>query len=91
MLEIIKNEIKIDPKLRKKVDIACSFAKIKKDILNGSLIRLEPTNIAYVKPHVLVINDTSFLFFNNVDKFYINDLNTCYKFSELSLYLKKAK
>ena len=56
----------------------------------GALIRLEPTNLAYVQPHRIEINGYTFLFLNGKDVFYINSYEKEYKFSELSSLLKNA-
>ncbi len=51
----------------------------------GHLIRLEPSNLAYVKPHKVIINDYTFLFFNGINTFYVNNLNEQHNLSELGL------
>ena len=60
-------------------------------VKKGALIRLEPTNIAYVKPHEVLVNNIKFLFFNNTDFFCINDLDNRYKLSDLEEILKLIK
>ena len=48
--------------------------------LNGlALLQIvENTNLAYVKPHQVVIKDKLYLFFNEHDYFYINNLTNKY-------------
>ena len=57
----------------------------------GHLIRLEPSNLAYVDPHKVIINDYTFLFFNGINSFYVNNLNDRHNLSELENYFKLAK
>ena len=91
MIRIIKQELNISPYLKKKITWSSKYTNINIIIENGTLIRLEPTNIAYVEPHKVIINDIKFLFFNGVDCFYINSLNDKHEFSELETMFKKAK
>ena len=91
MIKIIKQELNISPYLKKKITWASKYTNVDIKIEKGNLIRLEPTNIAYVEPHKVIINDIKFLFFNGVDCFYINSLNDKHEFSELETMFKKAK
>lgn len=53
MIKIIKQELNIIPYLKKKITWASKYTNVDIKIEKGNLIRLEPTNIAYVKPHIL--------------------------------------
>ena len=90
MINEIRQEILLSPELRKKINWAIKYTSSKVNIINGALIRLEPTNIAYIDPHKIIIKNNTFLFFNGSDNFYINDLETEYKLNELDKYLKLA-
>jgi hypothetical protein len=90
MINEIRQEILLSPELRKKINWAIKYASCKVNIINGALIRLEPTNIAYIEPHKIIINNTTLLFFNGTDNFYINNLENKYKLNELDKYLKLA-
>ena len=48
MIKIIKQEIKISHKLKSKVEWACKLNNAKPIFINGSLLKLEPTNIGYI-------------------------------------------
>ena len=91
MINIIKQEIHLSPELEKKIDWASKYTNIDITIVKGTLIRLEPTNIAYVEPHKVLINKTEFWFFNGNDNFYIDDLNNSYKLNELHIYFSQLK
>ena len=75
MLNIIKEKLDLSPDLKKKIDWAKNYTSTSITLEKGHLIRLEPSNLAYVDPHNVIINNYTFLFFNGVDTFYINNLN----------------
>lgn len=72
MIRIIKQELNISPILKKKITWASKYTNIDIKIEKGNLIRLEPTNIAYVEPHKVIINENTFMFFNDKDYNKIN-------------------
>ena len=59
MLNIINQKLNLSPELRKKINWAKNYSNIDITIEKGSLIRLEPTNIAYVEPHKVIINENA--------------------------------
>ena len=91
MLNIIKEKLDLSPDLKKKINWAKNYTSTPITLKKGHLIRLEPSNLAYVDPHKVIINDYTFLFFNGVDTFYINNLNDKHNLSELEKYFKLAK
>ena len=91
MLNIVKEKLEISPDLKKRINWAIKYTSAGVSLENGSLIKLEPTNIDYVDPHKIRINNYIFLFFDWVDDFYINDLREKHKLSELETYFKIAK
>jgi len=91
MLDIIKEKLDLSPDLKKKINWASNYTSTSITLKKGHLIRLEPTNLAYVEPHKVIINNYEFLFFNGVDSFYINDLNEKHNLSELEKFFKLAK
>ena len=91
MLNIIKEKLEISPDLKKKINWAKNYTSTSITIEKGALIKLKPTNIAYVDPHKVIINNYTFLFFNGIDIFYINTLKEQHNLSELEKYFKLAK
>lgn len=67
------------------------FLNIKEKIQKGSIINIPKTNIAYIEPHKLVINDITYLFFNECENVYINTLEEFIPFNELENYIKTHK
>ena len=50
--------------LKTKIDWSCKFSKQKYKIYEGCLRVVEHTNLAYVEPHKVIINNQLYLFFN---------------------------
>lgn len=88
MINIVKQEIEISEYLKKKIIYACNFNNTTPIFKNGSLLKLEPTNIAYVEPHRITINNKLYLLFNGCDYIYIGNLNNKIKISELYSYIR---
>ena len=90
MLNIVKEKLELSPDLRKKINWASKYTSTSITLEKGALIKLEPTNIAYVDPHKVINNNNNSLFFNGVDCFYINSINDKYEFLGLETMFKKA-
>ena len=88
-MNITKEELVIEETLEKKINNILMFLNIKEKIINGNLISLEGTNLAYIEPHKITINKTDYLFFNERDDVYINDLTSSIKINQLKSHIKK--
>ncbi len=64
------------------------FNNIKAKLEQGSIISLTNTNIAYIEPHILEIKRTTYLFFNECEGVYINDLGRSIPLKELESFIK---
>ncbi len=91
MLNIIIEKLDLSPDLKKKIDWAMNYTSTPIKLEKGHLFRLEPSNLAYVDPHKVIINDYTFLFFNGINTFYVNNLNEQHNLSELEKFFKLAK
>jgi len=91
MLNIVKEKLDLSPDLKKKIDWAKKYTSTPIKLEKGHLIRLEPSNLAYVDPHKVIINDYTFLFFNGINTFYVNNLNEQHNLSELEKLLTYFK
>ena len=87
MITIIKKEIKISEELLSKIEWACTFSKTTPIIINGTIRIIKHTNLAYVEPHRVIIDDKLYLFFNEHDYFYINSLKNKYPLKNLKKFL----
>ena len=91
MIKIINQEIKIIHELKIKVEWACKLNSTKPIFINGSLLKLELTNIGYIEPHRTIINNKTYLLFNGHEFTYYRDLNVKIKLSDLKDFIKKLK
>lgn len=88
MVNIIKQEITIEDTLKKKLELICEFANTTPTIINGSIRKLERTNLTYLEPHRIIINNITFLAFNYSNELYVENLSNKIKLSDLENYLK---
>ena len=83
MISTVIREIAIEKELLSKIEWACTFSNCEPKIKNGNLRMVEKTNIAYIEPHTAIIKDKVYLFFNEHEYFYINNLANNYPLSRL--------
>ena len=88
MINIIKQEIEIDETLKRRLEIICDFCNIKPEIINGSIRKVDKTNLSYIEPHRIIIKNNTFLVFNYSNEVYINNLSKKIKLNELENYIK---
>ena len=88
MINIIKQEIEIDETLKRRLEIICDFCNTTPEIINGSIRKVDKTNLSYIEPHRIIIKNNTFLVFNYSNEVYINNLSTKIKLSELENYIK---
>ena len=87
MINIIKQEIEIDETLKRRLEIICDFCNIKPEIINGSIRKVDKTNLSYIEPHRIIIKNNTFLVFNYSNKIYINNLSKKIKLTALENYI----
>ena len=88
MVKIIKEELSLEESLRKKIEFICDFTNTTPTIINGSIRKIDKTNLTYIEPHRIIINNTTFLAFNYSNEIFIENLSNKIKLSELEDYLK---
>ena len=71
MVNIIKEELSLEETLRKKIEFICDFTNNKPTIINGSIRKIDKTNLTYIEPHRIIINNTTFLAFNYSNEIFI--------------------
>ena len=81
MIKIIKEEIEIEESLESRLKIICDFCNTTPTIINGSIRRVEHTNLTYIEPHRIINNDITFLVFNYFNEIFIETLNNKIKLS----------
>ena len=88
MVNIIKEELSLEESLKKKIEFICDFTNNKPTIINGNIRKVDKTNLTYIEPHRIIINNTTFLAFNYSNEIFIENLSNKIKLSELEDYLK---
>ena len=88
MVNIIKEELSLEESLRKKIEFIYDFTNNKPTIINGGIRKIDKTNLTYIEPHRIIINNTTFLAFNYSNEIFIENLSNKIKLSELEDYLK---
>ena len=88
MINVKKIEIDMEESLRKRLEIICDFCSTTPIIINGSIRKIDKTNLSYIEPHRIIIKDNLFLAFNYSNEIYINNLSKKIKISELENYIK---
>jgi len=89
-MSLTKEVMEIEDTLDKRIKSILSFLGIKTKIIKGNIINIDNTNIAYIEPHKLIINDNTYLFFNNCKEVYINTLEESITITELQKYIKST-
>ena len=90
-MQIIKEKLEIEETLKKRVKNILMFLNLKGKLEKGNRINIPRTNIAYIEPHKLIINNITYLFFNECENVYINTLEESILFNELQNYIKMHK
>lgn len=90
MVNIIKQEVVIEESLKKKLELICEFSSTTLKIINGSIGKIDRTNLTYVEPHRIIINDITFLAFNYSNEIFIENLSNKIKLFELEDYFKTS-
>ena len=88
MIDITSKEILIDPKLKNRLEFIFKFAHKKATFINGSIKKINKTNLLYLEPHKIIVDNYVLLAFNYCDKIYINNLKTKINISYLGEFLK---
>ena len=89
MLNITTQEVPIDEELKTRIQFICDFSNIKPTFINGSIRRVEKTNINYIEPNKIIIKGTTFLAFNHGRDVYVENLQKHINISDLQEYIKK--
>lgn len=85
MVNIIKEEIEIEESLESRLRVICDFCNTITIIINGSIRRIDKTNLTYIEPHRIYIKNNLYLAFNYSSDMYVNKLS-----KNIKLYLIKG-
>ena len=56
-MKIIKQELQFEECLKQILEFICEFAKVPPTFINGSIRKLEKTNLTYIEPHRMIIKN----------------------------------
>ena len=90
-MQIVKEELQFDDNLKKRLEFICEFSKVTPIFINGSIRKIDKTNISYIEPHRVIVKDTTFLVFNYSNDVYVSNLYKKIKLSELEDYINSIK
>lgn len=65
-------ELKMSNDFRRKIEMICRFACVKYELINGNIISIKNTNLAYVRPHILKAKGNDYLLFEDSNIVVIN-------------------
>ena len=90
---VIKGRLEISKELQRKINNLCKFNGQKLKLLEGSIITVAKTNIAYIEPYKLEIGSDTYLIFGKNEIMYISKNNITNKISlqELEEVIRNAK
>ena len=88
MFKIITKKIDIDESLKQRIELICEFSHTTSKFINGSIRKIDKTNLSYIEPHRIIIKSKTFLAFNYSNDIYINNLSKKIKLSELENYIR---
>ena len=88
MLKVITKEIPIDEELKTRIQFICDFCNVEPIIINGSIRKVEKTNINYIEPNKIIIKGTTFLAFNHGRDVYVENLQKHLNNSDLQEFIK---
>ena len=88
MIKFTTHELEMEKSLKQRIEFICEFCHVIPTITNGSIKRINNTNLNYIEPNKIVVNNTTFLAFNYSTDIYIGNLNRKIKLVELEDYIK---
>ncbi len=88
MVNIIKENIDLEESLKNKINFICDFTNTTPTIINGSIRKIDKTNITYIERHRIIIKNITFLVFNYSNDIFIENLSNKIKLSELEDYIR---
>ena len=67
----------------------CDFYNTTPKFINGSIRKIDKTNLTYIEPHRIIIKNKLYLAFNYSNEIYVHNLGKKIKLSELEQYIKE--
>ena len=90
MFKTETKELKMSNEFKKRIEMICKFACVQYELINGNIISIKNTNLAYVKPHILKVKGNDFLLIEDSNIVFINGYKDKIMLIELEKYLKNS-
>lgn len=91
VIKIITQELEIKSNFKQRLEFICKFFHIKPTIINVSIRKIDKTNLSYIEPHRVIVEDTTFLAFNYSTDIYVGSINKKIQLVELKDYWNFSK
>ncbi|CDE95406.1 unknown [Clostridium sp. CAG:914] len=88
MIKFTTQKLEMESNLKQRIEFICEFCHIKPTIINSSIKRINNTNLNYLEPHKIIVNNIAFLAFNYSTDIYVGNLSKKIKLVELEDYIK---
>lgn len=66
MIQIIKQEIEMEESLKQRLEFIYQFCKAKPTFINGSIRKIDKSNLNFIEPHNVIFKGITFLVFYHV-------------------------
>ena len=60
MIKFTTQELEMESNLKQRIEFICEFCHTTPKIINGSIKRINNTNLNYLESHKIIINNSSF-------------------------------
>ena len=81
MLNVETKELKINDKLKRKIEMIGRFTN------TTPIKNITSTNVVYIIPHIIVIKNNKYLMFDECDDVYVNTFKSKISFKDLEDYI----
>lgn len=88
MVNVIKQEVRMEESLRKRLEFICEFCNTTPTIINGNIRKINKTNLNYIEPHRIIIKGITFLAFNYSNEIFVENMTN---YRELKKEQEKKK
>jgi len=88
VINIISKELPIENELKKKIEFICDFCNTTPKFINGSIRKIDKTNLQYLEPHKVIIKGITFLIFNYSKDIYVGSLKNKLEIKDLEDFIK---
>ena len=63
-MQIIKEELQFEESLKQRLEFICEFSKATPIFINGSIRKIDKTNLSYIETHRITVKNITLLVFN---------------------------